>query len=60
MIMRFIISAAGMISMVLCIGAVILLFLGNEGLAFPLVIAGIVTMGLSWGTSILTGHHSRK
>ncbi|EEI72368.1 MAG: hypothetical protein ABF723_07210 [Lentilactobacillus hilgardii] len=58
--MRLLIGIGGLISLLLCIGAIVLLFLGNEALALPLVIVGTIIMILSWLLSDLISRKSKK
>ncbi|MEE8825023.1 hypothetical protein LASUN_06680 [Lentilactobacillus sunkii] len=58
--MRAIIGFAGLISMAMCIGAVIFLIMGNRTVAVPLVTVGLIILILSYGAASYISHSDRK
>ena len=57
--MRAIIGIAGLISMAMCIGAVIFLIMGNPTVAVPLVSVGLVILIVSYGAATYISHNDK-
>ncbi|WP_057826311.1 hypothetical protein [Lentilactobacillus sunkii] len=58
--MRAIIGFAGLISMAMCISAVIFLIMGNRTVAVPLVTVGLVILIVCYGAASYISHTDRK
>ncbi|GAA3198220.1 hypothetical protein [Lentilactobacillus kefiri] len=58
--MRAIVGFAGLISMIMCIAAVIFLIMGNRTVAVPLVSVGLVILLVSYGAATYITHTDHK
>lgn len=58
--MRLGIGIAGLISLAMCIGAIIFLLMGKMSIAVPLLSVGLVILIISYGAAFFLTHRGRK
>ncbi len=55
-----VIGLAGLFSMGLCLVAIVLLFLGHQQLALPLIIVGVAIMLICWGIAFVLTRNGKQ